>query len=100
MTSGSFREVDNPTVWSDEMNVLNTDKVYAYVLSNAGARPASRDSVDQRIINGVRTREGSIINSQDEVGGYPNPQPVHRKLTIPDKNVQEWLEKMAEEVER
>jgi len=100
MTSGSFSEDENPTVWSDEMNVLNSSKVFSYVLSNAGARPASRDSVDQRIINSVRTREGSIIDSQEEVGGYPDLEPVHRKLTIPDQNIQEWLEKMAEEVER
>ena len=100
MTSGSFRELENPTVWSDEMNVLNIDKVFSYVLSNAGARPARRDSVDQRIINGVRKGRGSIIDSQEEVGGYPDPEPVHRKLTIPDENIQKWLHKMAEKVER
>jgi hypothetical protein len=30
-----------------------------------------RDLVDQRVIANVRTKSGSIINSPEEVGGYP-----------------------------
>jgi pectate lyase len=40
------------------------------VLTQSGARPWSRDSVDTRIVAGVRQGTGRIIDSQDEVGGW------------------------------
>lgn len=43
---------------------------YARVLASAGAAP--RDSVDARIAASVRTRTGQIIDSQSEVGGWPD----------------------------
>jgi hypothetical protein len=39
------------------------------VLSGAGAWP--RDPVDARIVAGVRSRTGRLIDSQSEVGGWP-----------------------------
>ena len=41
------------------------------VLSQAGATSPQRDAVDQRIVNDVRNATGSIIDSPDDVGGYP-----------------------------
>ncbi len=40
------------------------------VLAHVGAGRV-RDAVDARIIEGVRTRTGRIIDSQSEVGGWP-----------------------------
>ncbi len=40
------------------------------VLAKAGASKA-RDSVDERIVAGVRGRTGRLINSQRDVGGWP-----------------------------
>ena len=45
----------------------------ASVLSGVGAR--NRDSVDQRILDGVRARSGRIIDSQTDVGGWPDLAP-------------------------
>jgi len=42
------------------------------VLSEAGAHPWNRDAVDVRIVEDVRDGGGSIIDSQDEVGGWPS----------------------------
>jgi hypothetical protein len=42
-----------------------------YVLNHAGARPRDRDTVDARIIQDVRDGTGRLINSQDDVGGWP-----------------------------
>jgi hypothetical protein len=53
------------------------------VLAHAGARPKDRDEVELRIIREVRVRGGHLIDSQDDVGGYPRPKPATRKLTIP-----------------
>ena len=41
------------------------------VLATVGASLPRRDSVDARIISEVRDRRGSIIDSQQQVGGWP-----------------------------
>lgn len=41
------------------------------VLATAGASLPKRDSVDTRIAADVRARSGSIIDSQQQVGGWP-----------------------------
>jgi hypothetical protein len=46
----------------------------ALVLARAGAGRI-RDTVDARIIAGVRTRTGHIIDSQAQVGGWPQLEP-------------------------
>jgi pectate lyase len=60
--------------------VPTDDPLTAYhrVLADAGASLA-RDAVDQRLIQAVIQQTGRIINSQDDVGGWPllhsNPTP-------------------------
>jgi pectate lyase len=41
------------------------------VLQYAGAVMPNRDAVDRRIVDDVRNRTGKIINSQNDVGGWP-----------------------------
>jgi hypothetical protein len=43
---------------------------YARILADAGAS-VSRDTVDARIIEGVKSKTGKVINNQDDVGGWP-----------------------------
>jgi pectate lyase len=54
--------------------------VMDYVLPTVGASLPVRDAVDARLVNHVRTRTGKMINSQAEVGGWPDlkigPAPV------------------------
>ncbi|NJC41670.1 hypothetical protein GGQ87_001928 [Brevundimonas alba] len=45
------------------------EEVVNRVLDQAGASP--RDSADERIVSGVRGRSGRIIDSQAQVGGWP-----------------------------
>jgi pectate lyase len=52
------------TTWS----ALET---YAKVLLYAGAVIPNRDSVDRRVVKSVIDSTGSLIDSQDEVGGWP-----------------------------
>ena len=62
------------------------EQVYEKVLNNAGARPADRDSIDTRIVKDVREGTGSIIDSQNDVGGYDSAAGVilaTRTITIP-----------------
>ena len=86
------------------------DEVEAWVLANAGARPADRGPVDARVVKQVRTGTGGILKSQADVGGWPDLAENHRALTIPENpdadddgdgytNLEEWLHRFAAEVE-
>jgi len=47
------------------------DDAYNTVLAQSGAFYWNRDSVDANFISNVKNMTGSIIDSQNEVGGYP-----------------------------
>lgn len=68
---------------SDE--VMDEDAAHAViesVLAGVGSRPWDRDAIDARIVADVRKGMGRIIDSQDEVGGYPVRAPA-RAAFIP-----------------
>ncbi len=63
---------DSEVFSGSNINLVDAQVAYADVLSNSGAITPARDLVDQRIINDVINRSGNIINSQNEVGGWPD----------------------------
>ncbi len=65
------RRVDAPPLWPDTIEVMPVTDVKEYVLKNAGARPWDRDAIDKRIIREIREGAGRVIDSEQEVGGYP-----------------------------
>jgi hypothetical protein len=92
--------------------------VLSSVLARVGARAADRDAVDTRIVAGVRTRTGQIINCvaadgsarcAKNGGGWPVLAQRTRALTLPASpnligsdgysNLERWLHTMAAEVE-
>lgn len=54
------------------LSVLPAVALEPYVLSNSGARPWDRDVNDVRVLADLAEGRGSIIDSQDQVGGYPS----------------------------
>jgi len=48
------------------------EEAFEKVIARAGATLPQRDSVDARVIEDVRKNTGRIINSQTEVGGWPD----------------------------
>lgn len=50
-------------------------EAYTLVLAHAGAVAPRRDSVDQRVVEQVRTTSGRIIDSPRDVGGFPAYDP-------------------------
>ena len=49
----------------------SAEEAFALLLDDAGATLPRRDAADRRIIDLMRAGEGGIIDSQDEVGGWP-----------------------------
>ena len=53
------------------VRTLPAKGAYETVLAGAGSTRPARDSVDARIVDEVRQRKGAIIDSQSQVGGWP-----------------------------
>lgn len=53
------------------ITATSATEAFDKVLSGAGATLPRRDSVDSRVVADVKNETGSIINSPDDVGGYP-----------------------------
>jgi pectate lyase len=56
------------------VTVSSAETAYQTVLRFAGVIYPVRDLVDQRIVNDVKMGTGRVIDSQDQVGGWPNYQ--------------------------
>lgn len=105
-----FIGASSPGIQASDYVPMDGREVYEYVLVNAGARPADRDSVDKRLVNGVKNGTGGIIDSQEQVAGWPSLPINRRPLTLPERphdddngngytNLEEWLHSFAREVE-
>ena len=82
------KTVDTPFATAPVTTVPAKDAL-ALVLASVGASRPTRDAVDARLVNDVRTRGGRLINSQKEVGGWPvlqsGPVPADADLDgLPD----------------
>ncbi|MBI4624482.1 MAG: hypothetical protein HY736_14860 [Verrucomicrobia bacterium] len=89
--TASLRKLDAPPLWPEGLRALPAAQVKAEVLKQAGARPWDRDELDRRIVRQVIEGKGRIIDSQEQVGGYPKPAMTTRKLAVPRENIEAWL---------
>jgi len=53
------------------VTTVSAKEAFELVLASVGASLPARDAVDARLVNHVRTRTGKLIDSQNEVGGWP-----------------------------
>lgn len=107
--SGDDPQVGTPPVSLSGITVRSSASVESFVLANAGARPADRDSADRRIVSEVTNRSGGVISSQDNVGGWPALATNTRALSLPSNphsvgsggytNLEIWLQGYAAVVE-
>ncbi|MGD8241170.1 MAG: hypothetical protein PVH68_21630, partial [Armatimonadota bacterium] len=72
-------KVPAPDIGPNAPATQSAQEAYELTLANAGCS-LTRDAVDVRVIDDIRNRTGKLINSQDEVGGWPElkslPAPV------------------------
>ena len=87
-----LHRLTTPPLWPAGFQPMPAEQVAETVLLNAGARPWDRDEIDRRIVLGVREKTGRIIDSQEQVGGYPAPAPTTRPLEVPQEGIDAWLE--------
>ncbi|MFB6152514.1 MAG: pectate lyase [Haloarculaceae archaeon] len=87
-------------LWPEGMQAAASGQTKAQNLQNAGARPADRSRVDQRIVENLRNGEGGVIDSQEEVGGYPVLFENKTSHDIPDTGLRAWLREQALAVEQ
>ena len=62
--------VDQPFA-APPVKTTSAEVALAAVLATVGASLPRRDAVDARIVKEVREHQGSIIDSQQQVGGWP-----------------------------
>ncbi len=64
-------------------NFIPSYEVKNTLIKNSGARPKDRDFVDIRVLNNILFGTGNIIDSQKDVGGWPNLKNNYQKILIP-----------------
>jgi len=97
--SKSIKLLQAKPSWPDGLRALPAHDVVEHVATNVGARPADRDEIDERIVRQFRESKGRIIDSQEQVGGYPKHEPTRRPLRVPRGDVDGWLAAHAARVE-
>ena len=90
-----FPTLDAPPVWPQGLEVKSHAATFFQVARFAGSRPAQRDPIDQRIVAQALSGTARIINSQNDVGGYPQYQSTQHNLEVPAEDRRAWLEKLA-----
>jgi hypothetical protein len=71
--------------WPDDFQAAAAGSVAEDIRANVGARPWDRDAIDARIVEQALSGQGDIIDSEQEVGGYPVVAPTSAAF-----NPDEW----------
>ncbi|MFV1994761.1 MAG: right-handed parallel beta-helix repeat-containing protein, partial [Verrucomicrobiales bacterium] len=93
-----FPTLERPPLWPQGLEPVGPARALWRVARLAGARPGRRDAIDRRIVEQALTGTARIIDSQDEVGGYPEFEPTTRVLEVPAQNRRAWLDELSAEV--
>jgi hypothetical protein len=75
-TEARLIEADAPLASLDGYSFIPTDEVETALLATAGARPWDRGEEEIRVMFFIAEGRGEIIDSEDEVGGYPVLEPT------------------------
>ena len=83
----------SPPLWPEGLKAMPSSAVQQYVLHNAGARPWDRDYDDVRLIADVAEGRGIVINSENDIHGYPVQKPTARPFNESDWNLSDMTPK-------
>jgi len=74
---------------------LPASEVQDAVIKDAGARPWDRDKIDARIVADTIEGRGEIIDSEDQVGGYPVQTQTRQAFNEKDWDLATMTSKVA-----
>ena len=112
-SSLEFREIknyDHSPIRVEPLSIRPSGEVIGWVTGSSGARPADRDYTDKRMVKDFINHGGKIIDSQEQVGGFPKALTITRAFNAPVNpngdddgdgytNLEEQLFKIADGVE-
>jgi hypothetical protein len=77
------------------VKVMSAVEVQDAVIRDAGARPWDRDKIDSRIVADTIEGRGKIIDSEEEVGGYPSYPETRQPFNEKDWDLSTMTPKVA-----
>jgi hypothetical protein len=95
-SSAKIIEPKTAPIWPQGFTPMPAVDVQKWVLHNAGARPWDRDYDDVRLLADVAEGRGTIINSQDDIHGYPHQKETFRAFNPDDWNLFDMTPKRPE----
>ena len=89
--------LDSPPLWPDGLVAKSANEALHDVLKTAGARAGERDAIDTRIVQSVIDGTGEIIDSENDVGGYPSYTLTNRIISVPGSEADRkaWLDTLS-----
>ena len=104
LSSGEQTILDSPPLVPDGLS-LSDDTVPAadlesWMRTNCGMRPAARPAAEREFFaNRFNDTFAGTIDSQEEVGGYPDYEGTTRVLEVPTTGIVEWVRGYTDAVE-
>lgn len=84
VTSAEIRVQDKPLHSLSGYDILPSGSVETELLATAGARPWDRSEMEIRVLFYIAEGRGEVIDSEDEVGGYPEFPETHAQFVAGD----------------
>jgi len=86
-TSARIVEEREPTTKLTGYSIMPSAEVETRLLQEVGARPWDRGEEELRVLFFIAEGRGEIIDSEDEVGGYPQIAPTRRPFVAAEWNL-------------
>lgn len=95
-TPAKIIPVKTAPFWPAGLKAIPAVDVQRWVLAEAGARPWDRDALDVQLISDVAEGRGNIIDSENDLHGYPDHKPTSRPFVEADWNLDDMSPKRPE----
>ncbi len=97
MTDSAITAINSPAIWPEGLEPLPVEEALYEVLRTP--LPGNRNDHNLRAIKSVADDTGEIIDSEDEVGGYPDYMATSRPIEADSVETrQAWLDVLEDEI--
>ena len=97
---GKNKILSEPPLWPTNFKAEPAEDVCYEIIRTVGPRPGNREPIDKRIIGHIATGTGKIIDSQEDVGGFPSYKETKHTLQVPSgaQAQQDWLDELEDKI--